>query len=123
LAEQCVAVFLGSVGKVNYKGFHLLAGSLTEELSAAEVDGVGLDEVGIELILADELAEAVLRSRWSRCDCHQSLGQQSQFRQLQHEYLPRSVEDHGKIHRVNTQGQTSEVVNSTFHKIGAGVSA
>ena len=36
MAEQCVAVFLGSVGKVNYKGFHLLAGSLTEELSAAE---------------------------------------------------------------------------------------
>jgi hypothetical protein len=29
-AQQCVAVFLGPVGKVNYKGFHLLAGSLTE---------------------------------------------------------------------------------------------
>ena len=112
-----------SQGELQYKDFHLLAGSLTEELSAAEVDGVGLDEVGIELMVADELVEAVLRSRWSRCDCHQSLGKQSQFRHLQHEYLPRSVEDYGKIHRVNTQGQTSEVVNSTFHKIGAGVSA
>jgi hypothetical protein len=39
LAEECVAVFLGPVGKVNYKGFHLLAGSLTEGLSAAEKQG------------------------------------------------------------------------------------
>jgi hypothetical protein len=59
LAEQCAAVFLGPVGKVNYKGFHLLAGSLTEGFGTAEIDGVRLDEVGIELMLADELAEAV----------------------------------------------------------------
>jgi hypothetical protein len=59
LAEQCVAVFLGPVGKVNYKGFHLLTGSLTEGLGTAELDGVGLDEVGIELMLADKLAEAI----------------------------------------------------------------
>lgn len=41
------------------EGFDLLAGSLTEGLGAAEVDGVGLDEVGVELMLADQLAEAV----------------------------------------------------------------
>ena len=29
------------------------------DFSAAEVDGIGLDQIGIELVLADELAEAV----------------------------------------------------------------
>src|SRR4029077_9394987 len=35
----------------------LLTGGFTEGLGAAEVDGVGLDQVGIELVLVDELAE------------------------------------------------------------------
>ena len=52
-------VFLGPVGQVGDKGFNLLASGLAEGLSAAEIDGVGLDEVGIELMLADQLAEAV----------------------------------------------------------------
>ena len=41
------------------KAFDLLAGGFAEGLGAAELDGVGLDQVGIELMLADELAEAV----------------------------------------------------------------
>jgi len=36
-----------------------LAGSFAKGLGPAEIDGVGLDEVGIELMLADDLAEAV----------------------------------------------------------------
>ena len=34
----------------------------------------------------------------SRCDCHQSVGQQSEFRHVQHHCLPGSVEDIGKIY-------------------------
>ena len=41
------------------EGFDLLAGGFAEGFGAAEVDGVGLDQVGIELMLADQLAEAV----------------------------------------------------------------
>ena len=39
--------------------FDLLAGGFAEGLGAAEIDGVGLDQGGIEFVLADELAEAV----------------------------------------------------------------
>jgi hypothetical protein len=59
LAEQCVPVFLGSVGQVRDEAFYLLEGGFAESLGAAEIDGVGLDQVGIELMLADQLAEAV----------------------------------------------------------------
>ena len=59
LAEQGVAVFLGPVGQVRDKTFDLFAGGLAEGFGAAEIDGVGLDEVGIELVLADQLTEAV----------------------------------------------------------------
>ncbi len=41
------------------KAFDLLAGGFAKGLGAAEVDGVGLDQVGIELVLTDQLAEAV----------------------------------------------------------------
>jgi hypothetical protein len=44
---------------VGDKAFDLLAGGFAEGLGAAEIDGVGLDQVGIELVLADELAEAI----------------------------------------------------------------
>lgn len=37
----------------------LLATGLSERLGAAVVDGVGLDEFGIELVLADDLAGPV----------------------------------------------------------------
>ena len=39
--------------------FHLFAGGIAQGLDAAEIGGVGLDQVGIELMLADDLAEAV----------------------------------------------------------------
>ena len=40
----------------------------------------------------------------ARCDCHQSVGQQSQRRNLQHQFLSRGVEDDGKIYRRNAHG-------------------
>ena len=56
---QGIAVFLGPIGQVGDEALDLFAGSFAESLGAAEIDGVGLDEVGIELMLADQLAEAV----------------------------------------------------------------
>ena len=48
---------------MRHKAFDLFAGGLAEAFGAAEVDGVGLHEVGIELVLADQLAEAVANLR------------------------------------------------------------
>jgi len=47
--------------------FYLLAGGFAEGLGAAEIDGVGLDQSGIELVQADELAEAVANFPFVRC--------------------------------------------------------
>jgi len=59
LAEQGVAVFFGPVCQMRYKAFNLLTGSFAESFGAAEIDGVGLHQIGIELMLTDQLAEAV----------------------------------------------------------------
>ena len=59
LAEQGIAVFFGPVGQLLDEGFHLFAGGIAERLDATEIGCVGLDQVGIKLMLADELAEAV----------------------------------------------------------------
>jgi hypothetical protein len=44
---------------VRDEAFDLLASGFAQGLSATKIDGVGLDQVGIELMLADQLAEAV----------------------------------------------------------------
>ncbi len=44
---------------MNDESFNSLAGRFAQGLGSAEIDGVGLDAVGIELVLADHLAEAV----------------------------------------------------------------
>ena len=59
LAEQGIAVFLGPVGEVGEERFDLFARGFAEALGPTEIDRVGLDQVGIELMLADQLAEAV----------------------------------------------------------------
>src|ERR1035437_3230864 len=59
LAEQSIAVLLGPVGQLLDEVLNLFAGGLSERLRAAEVDGVGLYEFGIELVLANDLAETV----------------------------------------------------------------
>ena len=43
--------------------FHLLAGGFAKSLDAAEIGRIGLDQVGIELMLADDLAKAVANLR------------------------------------------------------------
>ena len=42
---------------------HLLASGITQGLHAAEIRCVGLDQVGIELMLANNLAKAVANPR------------------------------------------------------------
>ena len=59
LAEEGIAVLLGPVGQLLDEVLNLFAGGLSERLCAAEVDGVGLYQFGIELVLADDLAETV----------------------------------------------------------------
>ncbi len=42
-----------------HEAFDLLTSSIFEGFGTAEVDGVGFDQLGIELVLADDLAEPV----------------------------------------------------------------
>ena len=63
MAEQGIAVFLGPVGQVGDEAFHLLTGGLPKGLGAAVVDRIGLDQAGIELVLTDQLAEAIAQLR------------------------------------------------------------
>jgi GGDEF domain-containing protein len=63
LADHCIAVFLGPVGQLLDEVLNLFAGGISEHLRAAEVDRIGLDEFGIELVLPDELTEAVSNLR------------------------------------------------------------
>jgi len=41
----------------------LLAGGLAQSLGAAEIDGVGFDQDGIELVLANDVAEVIADAR------------------------------------------------------------
>src|ERR1017187_3284178 len=59
LAEQRAAVLLGRVGKLLNERFDLLTGGVFEGFGTAEVDGVGFHQLGIEFVLADDLAEPV----------------------------------------------------------------
>jgi hypothetical protein len=49
LAEQGIAVFLGPVGQVDDERFNLLTGRFAEGFGAAEVDGIGLNQVGMPM--------------------------------------------------------------------------
>src|SRR5664280_253749 len=57
LAEQGAAVLLGRFGKLLHEAFDLLTSSVFEGFGTAEVDGIGFHQLGIELVLADDLAE------------------------------------------------------------------
>src|SRR6202035_3608719 len=59
LAEQGIAIFLGPVGQVSDESFNLLTGRFAEGFGAAKINGVLLDQARVELVLADQLAEAV----------------------------------------------------------------
>jgi hypothetical protein len=59
LAEQRVAVLLRPVRLVRDESFYLFTGGITKDFHRAEVGGIGLNQVGIELMLADDLAESI----------------------------------------------------------------
>src|SRR5207237_8494485 len=63
LAEQGIPIFFGPVSEMSNEGFDLLARGLAQGLSRAEVRRIGLHQDGIELMLADDLAEAVADCR------------------------------------------------------------
>jgi len=58
--------FSAQPGQVRNKAFDLLAGGFAEGLGTAEINRVGLDEVGIELVLADLLTGRGGRGPWDR---------------------------------------------------------
>ena len=59
LAEQGIAVLLGPVGQLPDEVLNLFPAGISESFGTAEVDGVGLYQFGVELVLADDLAKTV----------------------------------------------------------------
>src|ERR1035438_3851292 len=59
LAEQGAAVLLGRLGKLLNEAFDLLTRGVFEGFGTAEIDSIGFYQLGIELVLADDLAEPV----------------------------------------------------------------
>src|ERR1019366_5834022 len=59
LAEQAITVLLGGLGKLLNETFDLLTSGIFEGFSTAEIDGIGFYQLGIELVLADDLAEPI----------------------------------------------------------------
>src|ERR1019366_388985 len=58
-AEQAIAVLLCRLCKLLHEVFDLLTSGVFEGFGTAEVDRVGFYQLGIELVLADDLAEPV----------------------------------------------------------------
>jgi hypothetical protein len=65
LAEQGISVLLCPFGELLGEVLNLFPAGISESFRAAEVDGVGLYEFGIELVLADDLAETLADLRAS----------------------------------------------------------
>jgi hypothetical protein len=59
LAEQGITVLLCPVRQVRDEVLNLLAGGIAQSFGAAEVDGIGLDQDGIQLVMTNDLAEVV----------------------------------------------------------------
>src|ERR1700733_13174687 len=59
LAEQTISVTLGTVSQLQDEVLNLFPTGLPERSRAAEVDGVGLDQFGVELVLTDDLAQTI----------------------------------------------------------------
>ena len=58
-ADERIAVFFRSRGKVRDEGFDQLSTCLSNSFCPTEVGGVGLYQVGIEVVLADEQAKSI----------------------------------------------------------------
>jgi len=52
-------VLLGRIGELLDKAFDLLASGVFEGFGAAEIDGIGSYQLGIELVLANDLTEPI----------------------------------------------------------------
>jgi len=59
LAEQRIPVFFSPISKVDDEILNLLACGFTQGLHPTEISRVGLNQGGVELVLANELAEAI----------------------------------------------------------------
>src|SRR5439155_4015155 len=58
-AEQGIAVFFSPVGEVCNEVLDLLTCGFAQSLDPAKISSIGLHQVGIELVLADDLAESI----------------------------------------------------------------
>jgi len=63
LAEQGIALFRSTFGKMGHKFLDLLARGLAQSFGAAEFDRIRLHQFSIELVLANNSAEPVANSR------------------------------------------------------------
>src|ERR1700687_4377685 len=58
-ADQHVPVFFCAGGEVRHKGLDQISIQFLQGWRAAEISGVGLNESGIEIVLADQEAELI----------------------------------------------------------------
>ena len=63
LADEPVTIFGGALGQMVDEGFNLIASRISQSGGAAIVGGIGLDEASIEMVLANQQAEAVAEAR------------------------------------------------------------
>jgi hypothetical protein len=63
LADEPVAIFGGALGQIVDEGFDLLSAGIPQGGGSAVVGGIGLHEASIEVVLADQKAEAVTEAR------------------------------------------------------------
>src|ERR1035438_6866019 len=59
VTQQSTTILLGRLSKLLHEVFDLLTSGIFEGFSTAEIDGIGFHQLGIELVLADDLAEPV----------------------------------------------------------------
>ena len=63
LANQRISVFFGASGKMGDKGLNQFAARTAELFCAAEISGIRLYKICIEVVLADQEAQLVPESR------------------------------------------------------------
>src|ERR1035441_9488432 len=59
VTQQSTTILLGRLSKLLHEVFDLLTSGVFECFGAAEINGIGFHQLGIELVLADDLAEPV----------------------------------------------------------------
>ena len=63
LADEPLAIFGGALSQIVDKGFDLISAGISQGGGTAAVSCVGLHEARVELVLADQQAEAVAEAR------------------------------------------------------------